>query len=109
MCGALSLHKTLIFSSCPSMRNFGRSRQIHIEIIEMYTKNNPKTQCAPPPNFQKGGGVGLPGPPFFQRWVAGKKVDDFFQGGVGGGCNFSTKNKLISGIFNDKNAVVTKN
>ena len=81
MCGALSLHKTLIFSSCSSMRNFGRSRQIHIEIIEMYTKNKPKTVCTTP-KFSKMGG-GLSGPPFFWRRVAGKKVDDFFQGGEG--------------------------
>ena len=34
--------------------------------------------------------------------VAGKEGDDFFRG-RGRGCNFLTKNKPKSGIFNDKN------
>ena len=64
------------------------------------------------PNFQNRGG-GLTGPPFVEGgcWERG---GDFFLGGV---AIFSTKNKLKSGIFNDKKkvykqehfAVVTKN
>ena len=50
------------------------------------------------PDFQKGGG--LTGPQFLEGgcWERG---GDFFQGG----CNFLTKDKLKSEIFNDKNSL----
>ena len=50
------------------------------------------------PNFQKGG---LAGPPFLEGgcW---KRGGYFFQGR---GCNFSAKNKLKSGMFNDKRSL----
>ena len=52
------------------------------------------------PNFQKGGD--LTGPPFLEGgcWEGG---GDFFQGG--GDCNFSTKNKLKSEMFNEKKSL----
>ena len=54
------------------------------------------------PNFQKGGGA-LTGPQFLEGGCWERRgVGDFFQGG-GGDCNFLTKNKLKSGMLNDKN------
>ena len=52
----------------------------------------------PPTRFSERGG--LTGPQFLEGgcWERG---GDFFQGG-GGGCNFSTQNKLNFGVFNDK-------
>ena len=46
------------------------------------------------PNFQKGGKVTRPQ---FLEGIAGKKGVTFFRRG----CNFYTKNKLKSGIFNE--------
>ena len=57
-----------------------------------------------PTKFSKMGG--LTGPYFLEEgcWESG---GDFFQGEEegGGGCNFLTKNKLKSGIFNDKKSL----
>ena len=58
----------------------------------------------PPIKFSKRGG--LTGPPFFFFWgggLVGKRGSNFFQGGSG--CNFSTKDKLKYGIFNDKKSL----
>ena len=52
----------------------------------------------PPTKFSKRGG-GLTGPQFLEG-VAGKEGMTFF--GREGGYNFSTKNKLKLGIFNNK-------
>ena len=44
-------------------------------------------------------------PPPRSAGVAGKEGGDFFHGG----CNFSTKNKLKSEMFNDKKKFINKN
>ena len=50
----------------------------------------------PPTKFSKRGGLDRTSVFRGGCWERGS---DFFQGG--GGCNFLTKNKLKSGIFND--------
>ena len=50
------------------------------------------------PNFQKGGASQ---DLIFERRIAGKKRVTFFRKG----CNFHTKKKLKSEIFNDKNSL----
>ena len=55
--------------------------------------------CTPPPSA--GGGGNEPPTKFSKRrGVAGKEGVTFFRGG--GSCNFHIKNKLKSGILNDK-------
>ena len=58
----------------------------------------------PPTNFQKGG---LEKTLSFRRgwWETG---GDLFEGGGNGVCNFYIKNKLKSGIFNDKKSLLAK-
>ena len=53
-------------------------------------------RAEPPTKVSKSGGLTAPQ---FLEGVAGKEGVTFFRGG---GCNFLTKNKLKSGIFNDK-------
>ena len=53
------------------------------------------------PNFKKG--EGLDRTSVFRGGLLGKRWVTFFK--EGGGCNFSTKNELKSGMFNDDKKV----
>ena len=76
-----------------------------------------RSHSAHPPPLSAGGvGGGVNILPNFQKWgarqdlrflrmVAEKEGATFFRGG----CNFLTKNKLKSGMFNDKKKFINKN
>ena len=55
--------------------------------------------------WEGGGGIFTVCTPLLSAGVAGKEGGDFFHGG----CNFSTKNKLKSEMFNDKKKFINKN